>query len=58
MDKQLDEDLTELENRIFDELFIAIYFNDIEKVIEIKENIQKFILKRKIIKLRVKKHLT
>jgi hypothetical protein len=37
MAEQLNEKLTESENRIFDELFIAIYFNDLEKVIEIKE---------------------
>ena len=33
----MNEKLTDLENKILDELFIAIYFNNLEKVIEIKE---------------------
>ena len=32
----MNEKLTDLENKILDELFIAIYFNNLEKVIEIK----------------------
>jgi hypothetical protein len=55
MEEQLNEKFTDAENRIFDELFIAIYFNDLEKVIEIKEKHPEIYSKKENYKIEGKK---
>jgi len=47
MVEQMNGKLTDLENKILNELFIAIYFNNLEKVIEIKRKYPEIYSKKK-----------
>jgi hypothetical protein len=51
----MDEILIDLENEILDELFIAIYFNNLEKVIEIKSKYPEIYSKKENYKIDGKK---
>jgi hypothetical protein len=51
MKEQLNEKLTDSENKILDELFIAIYFNNLEKVIEIKRKYPEIYSKKENFKI-------
>jgi hypothetical protein len=55
MAEQMNVELKETGNRIFDELFIAIYFNDLKKVIEIKEKYPEIYSKKENYKIEDKK---
>jgi len=51
----MNEKLTDLENKILNELFIAIYFNNLEKVIEIKRKYPEIYSKKENYKIDGKK---
>lgn len=51
MKEQMNDKLTDLENKILDELFIAIYFNNLEKVIEIKKKYPEIYSKKEDFKI-------
>ena len=55
MEGKIEKECLESENRIFDELFIAIYFNNLEKVIEIKEKYPEIYYKKENYKIEGKK---
>jgi len=52
---QMNDKLTDLENKVLNELFIAIYFNDLEKVIEIKRKYPEIYSKKENFKIDGKK---